>query len=290
MFSVPSALRTAIVHTSPTLSKLTRAIEEESKRSERFFLTPEGELLWRGRVVPRSMLDLYDVVHTDGDEATPFPFRPTEPIGFKPEKTTRESRDTTKLLLDNRSVALRGIPLPKRAVVQKTSSFANLLEKIRETVRYPFIARPLQGGHSGSRRVASDEDLKRLFEQDGEFLIEENVSGATAWVLVLPHFREQHFYTAIPIGRIKEDVYGPIHLKEPLKSNLLETAITTAEELGIEKFSLLAFRVADDGRILFLKGNPVPDILEKEVLDASLQSVGLSYTDLARHLLSRVSV
>jgi hypothetical protein len=284
------SLRAAIVQRSPALSKLGASLESEVGRADRLYLSPEGELYFKGSRVPLSLLDIYDLVHLDGAPDNDFKRAFDIPYGFKPEKSIRESEQLMNMLRDNRFSSLSQVNTPRRVAYTQSATPEKDFEAIRESLRYPFVRRPVTAGLSTSTPIRDDEDLRRLLYElpEEEHIFEEHLPGMTAWVLVLPGLRGESMYTAVPIGRLATGVYGPIHLNEPLKTELLETAIDTASELGIKKLALLAFRLSHDGRILFLKGNPLPDILEEEQFEASLKSVDIGYPELARHLVSRV--
>lgn len=288
-----------IQHSGAPLSPLALSLASKSNHVDRLFYEDE-KLYHKGRVVSSDILSLYDLVHDETNLKNRQSYLNTNqlPIVDVPRHipTTRERASRAALMMDNRKISLLNIKTPHRAHVSLTGDTHYDGARLKELVDFPFVIRPslpllqARDTSTSTRTISSDNELhKTLRDHSRSVIVEEHIPGVTAWVLIIPGLRGALTYTAIPVGRMIDGSYKPLSLSEPLKSNLLHSALETAEALFVERMILASFRLSHTGEIILLKVNPFPSELEEKQFIASLSGSGITYDELTENIFDNIS-
>jgi D-alanine-D-alanine ligase len=166
-----------------------------------------------------------------------------------------------------------------------------------------FIKPTTSGSSHGARYVGSKETLSRtlteLLEEYNELMVEEFIRGKEATVGILENFRNETKYV-LPVIEIVPPMGEPLFSYENKyngktaeicpgrfsyheKSKLSDAALIVHDALNCSHYSRSDF-IVRNGEVYFLEINTLPGLTDESLLPKAAAAVGLTYTELIRHL------
>lgn len=275
-------------------------------------ITKKGEWLENGYIKrPESTLEGVDMVFIalhgtygeDGQvqrllERKMLPFTGTRALS----SSIAFNKELTKLTLQP-----HGILMPRHRRLQRSQlpEIDEIIQDIVTELGSELFIKPLASGSSIGARYIPNTVLLRssiieLLSRYDNLLVEEFIRGREVTVGVLDQFRTENTYVlpAVEIippngeplfshenkynGKTAEIIPGRFSYHE--KSELSRIAALVHEILGCRHYSRSDF-IVKDGNIYFLEINTLPGLTDQSLYPKAAAAVGLSYTDLVKHLI-----
>lgn len=198
------------------------------------------------------------------------------------------------------------IKMAKHRKIDKSSfhSLQSEIDYIEATMSSELFVKPLACGSSIGARYVPNRDtlaetLRELLTLYDSVMVEEFIRGREATVGVLQDFRGQSLYVLPPIeivppggqpffsnevkynGTTEEICPGRFSYDEKIK--LAEAAALAHSALHLEHYSRSDF-IVKDGEVYFLEINTLPGLTSESLLPKAAAAIGLTFTDLVKHL------
>ncbi len=196
------------------------------------------------------------------------------------------------------------MPQHRRLKKEEFSLSDAFLDELHASLGEELFIKPVTSGSShGARYIGSKETLSRslseLFQQYDELMVEEFIRGKEATVGIIENFRNQSKYV-LPVieivppggeplfsyenkynGKTAEICPGRFSYHE--KSKLADAALIVHDALRCSHYSRSDF-IVKNGEVYFLEINTLPGLTDESLLPKAAAAVGLTYTELIRHL------
>ncbi|MCA9364630.1 MAG: D-alanine--D-alanine ligase [Candidatus Moranbacteria bacterium] len=193
-----------------------------------------------------------------------------------------------------------GIPIPDFFLARKGSDSAEtLLEKARQSLRFPFVVKPNASGSSvGVSIVHSAQDfpgaLLKAWDEDDTILIQRYISGreyscgilgntgktkleALPVIEIKPKTSEFFDYTAKYTPNASKEIC-PAPLSEALTNRIQEFALRAHTALGCEGLTRSDFLIDSDGNVFFLEINTIPGQTETSLCPQEALVAGMTFS------------
>lgn len=205
-------------------------------------------------------------------------------------------------------LASYGIKTPYYKILRKeqVDSFYDLARRLHRSFPLPCVVKPLAKGSSVGVSTAStlDELINALevgFAIAETLLVEEYIAGREATCGVIDNFRNEHFYSLLPI-EIKPpkqssffDYYAkysgksleicPGNFSRAESAKLQELAKKVHSALGLRHYSRSDFIVHPRRGIYFLEVNALPGLTMGCPFPKAIQAVGCSFPQFLEHVI-----
>lgn len=213
--------------------------------------------------------------------------------------------------LTKRTLEPANIHMPKHRRVSQSDlvDLDDLIPLLSAELGTELFIKPVASGSSlGARYVPNEALLRASLEEVlaryESVLVEEYIRGREATVGVLSDFRHESTYVLPTIevvppfgeplfshehkysGRTVEEIPGRFSYRE--KSELSEIASLVHDVIGCKHYSRSDF-IVRDGDIYFLEINTLPGLTSQSLYPKAAAAVGLSYTDLVKHLVENAA-
>lgn len=199
-----------------------------------------------------------------------------------------------------------GLKTPRSVFIEPRESGAYAVAEAIRTFSQPVIVKPIRWGSSAGVSLVSGytqlyEAVVDLLAADAKgVLVEEYIKGREASVVVVEELRNEKLYTPPPVeivlsegepffshsakysGKTREVCPAPF--QRTISDELMRSAKTMHESLGIRHYSRSDFIVAPDG-VYYLETNTLPGLTEESILPKALASVGVSLPQFLEHLI-----
>lgn len=202
-----------------------------------------------------------------------------------------------------------GVRTPRALLVDQDDmrgDIEKLAFNIFRSFPHPVIVKPVTGGSSVGTTIANNYHslewaLEQAFKVAPKALVEEYIQGKEATVGVIDNFRGEKSYVLLPIEIVPpkdnpffdyDAKYGgnaiervPGNFTEPEKRELMDTARTVHQGLGLEHYSRSDFIVSKRG-IHFLEVNTLPGLTSESLLPKALHAIGAKLSDFLDHIIN----
>lgn len=241
-----------------------------------------GEFGEDGKV--QRILDLFKVPYT-GSTAVP------SAVGLNKE-------------LAKRYFSAVGIKVPKGVVVTRGDEVGEVVARVGEEIRSPYVVKPLTGGSSiGLSLAGSASELVPAIEQALSFtpkaIVEEYVRGREVTLGVVDSASGVGSYATPPLeillpeGKLFDydqkyrnltHPIGPARMRDDERRALEEAALRAHLHLGARHYARYDFILSDEGPCL-LEVNTLPGLSETSLLSKSLALHGLALSEFLDYIL-----
>lgn len=209
-------------------------------------------------------------------------------------------------LLSKKIYTANNLKTPLHKVIFKKDNLKKEILNLFKTFPMPAIVKPVSGGSSVGTAVAKtlsdlESAILEAFKYSEQVLIEEFISGKEATCGVVDNFRNEKYYSLVPVeirkptdapffdygskynGKSEEICPGNFTLEE--KKKIEEMARSAHEVLGLRHYSRSDFIIHPRRGIYILETNTLPGLTSESLLPKSLQAVGCSLPDFLDHLI-----
>jgi D-alanine-D-alanine ligase len=174
----------------------------------------------------------------------------------------------------------QGFKTPHHIIVNKNEN--NLVDKINESLPFPIILKPLSSGSSFGVSVVNKvsdikEALEKSFEHSDDLLVEEFIEGKEAFCGVIEGFRDQKFYTLLPIGNF--------NIAE--KAQIQKATALIHEALNLRHYSSFDFILHPKRGLFVLEADTLPPLSHSAPFMKSLEATGGNIREFLTHLISK---
>ena len=191
-----------------------------------------------------------------------------------------------------------GVLTPDWCVLDRQESMEQACARVRETVGFPCVIKPCDGGSSvGVMMVDGPEELShalvKAWHDGGRFMAERRIVGRELTVAVLdgralpaveiiPRDGFYDYENKYIAGRTEEICPAPIG--EEATVALADCAQYAFGLLGLRSYARGDYMMDADGRLWFLEFNTLPGMTPTSLLPQEAQAVGMSYEDLCEKI------
>ena len=231
-----------------------------------------GEFGEDGKV--QKILDLFNIPYT-GSTAVP------SAVGMNKE-------------LAKKYFAAVGIKVPKGVVVSRGEEIGEVVVRVGQEIRAPYVVKPLNGGSSIGLSLAQNErELVTSIEQALAYaekaMVEEYVRGREVTLGVVDAASGVGAYATPPLEILLPDgklfdydqkyrnlthPVGPARMRGSERMALEEAALRAHTHLGVRHYARYDFILTDEGPCL-LEVNTLPGLMPTSLLSKSLDLHGL---------------
>jgi D-alanine-D-alanine ligase len=206
----------------------------------------------------------------------------------------------TKGLLDS-----AGIAVPRGVVFDRTPftalGAARALTPIAERLGYPLVVKPARSGSAlGVNRAATSQQLGQAmvgaYSYDDSVLVEQFIAGREFGVSVIDgeafpavEIKPQDgpeaydFEARYSIGQVQYEC--PAQLDPATEQAIAQTAVRSAEVMGVDGICRVDLIVTPDGTPTVLELNNVPGLTDTSLLPMAAAAGGLSFSQLVARML-----
>lgn len=191
-----------------------------------------------------------------------------------------------------------GVLTPDWCVLDRQQSMEHACAQVRETVGFPCVIKPCDGGSSVGVMMVDDPEelphaLAAAWHAGGRFMAERRIVGRELTVAVLdgralpaveiiPRDGFYDYENKYIAGRTEEICPAPIG--ERATQALAECAQCAFELIGLRSYARGDYIMDDEGRLWFLEFNTLPGMTPTSLLPQEAQAVGMSYEDLCEKI------
>ena len=188
-----------------------------------------------------------------------------------------------------------GIKVPKGIIVSRGEEVGDVIARVGEEVRGPYVIKPLSGGSSiGLSLARNDKEiiagLESALAHSEKAIIEEYIRGREVTLGVIDSSNGTHAYATPPLEILLPEgsVYdydqkyknlthpvGPARMGDDERRILEETALKAHMHLGARHYARYDFILTDAGPVI-LEVNTLPGLTNTSLLPKSLALHGLS--------------
>ncbi len=197
-----------------------------------------------------------------------------------------------------------GLKVPLGVVVSRGEEIEEIANRVRETIKAPYVVKPLTCGSSVGLSLVQGESelipaLERALAYSGKALVEEYVRGREITVGVIDSSDGVGAYTMPPIEVLLPEgalfgfdqkyctesyPVGPARMRSDEKQALEEAALTAHRHLGARHYATYDFIMTDDGPCL-LEVNTLPGLTETSLFTKALAARGLPIPEFLDYVL-----
>ena len=199
-----------------------------------------------------------------------------------------------------------GIPTARHVVIPVSLDISRAFREVHSAFSPPWVVKPIRGGSSVGVALAwtpieFQNAVREAFEFSSTVFVEEYISGREATVGVLEGFREEEYYTMLPIeivppkkkkffdyeakytGISEERCPGEFTQKEKEQLQIFARAIHQA--LDARHYSRSDFIIHPKRGIYFLEINILPGLTKESLVPKAMQVAGCEFPELVEHLI-----
>lgn len=198
-----------------------------------------------------------------------------------------------------------GIKVPRGIVVSRGEEVSEVVARVGDEIKAPYVVKPLSGGSSVGLSLAhTDHELvsaiERALAYSEKAIIEEYVRGREVTLGVIDSFGDAIAYVTptleilLPEGvlfgydqKYKNSAHpvGPARMSDVERSALEEAALLAHSHLGARHYSRYDFIMTENGPCL-LEVNTLPGLTDTSLLPQSLALSGLSLSDFVDYVIT----
>lgn len=196
------------------------------------------------------------------------------------------------------------IKTPKHKVIEVRDDIRDQIVNTIKLLGLPLIIKPVSGGSSVGITLAKTEDefaegIRTAFENDKQILVEEYIEGKEATCGVVDSFRNEKYYSLIPVEIIpnRDNLffdYGAKYNNESIElcpgnftstenEELQRLAKEIHEHLDLRHYSRSDFIVSKDG-IYFLEVNTLPGLTQESLIPKALSASSITLPEFLDHI------
>lgn len=191
-----------------------------------------------------------------------------------------------------------GVLTPDWCVLDRQESMEQACARVRETVGFPCVIKPCDGGSSVGVMMVDDPEelphaLAKAWHAGGRFMAERRIIGRELTVAVLdgialpaveiiPRDGFYDYENKYIAGRTEEICPAPIG--EEATAALASCAQYAFGLIGLRSYARGDYMMDADGRLWFLEFNTLPGMTPTSLLPQEAQAVGMSYEDLCEKI------
>jgi len=206
-----------------------------------------------------------------------------------------------------------GLKTPHYIIIEKDGVSDDITKKmtdqISENFVFPIIIKPISSGSSlgvsfVDKVSGIEKALKNSFQHSPKLIIEEYIVGKEVTCGVVEGFRDQNFYTLLPveISQNKKDIFYdydskyknlesrykiPGNFKADEKLQIAEATKLIHKALGLRHYSRSDFIIHPKRGLFVLEVNTLPELTHRSSFVKSLEAVGGNLKEFLSHLLSK---
>ncbi len=178
--------------------------------------------------------------------------------------------------------------------------------EIFRLIPHPSVVKPLSAGSSVGITVVKtffdlEPALRSALEHSDTVIIEEFIEGREATCGVLDHFRDERYYSLLPIEILPSSDFYDYHAKyiseetryvipggfsEEIKRQIQQAAKAVHQELGLRHYSRSDFIVHPKRGVYFLEVNTLPGMTSHSLIPKSVEAVGSSFPEFLDHVIT----
>lgn len=193
------------------------------------------------------------------------------------------------------------IKTPEAVVVRARDEIHARAREIFRTFHFPAVVKPVHSGNSyGVVKVESFHGflaaLSHAFEYDNAVLVERFIPGRHMTCTVVENFRNELFYTPIPVEVECDGIFNYRHHRHhtykkasPREQNITARVQQLARKahtaLDLRHYSRSDFVISPKGEIYILETNALPHLSDSSPFMHSLQIVGVKAKEFFSHVL-----
>jgi D-alanine-D-alanine ligase len=204
-------------------------------------------------------------------------------------------------VMTNRTLASRGIRVPKNLVARTPVDMDDLKSRVKSELGFPVVVKPNRQGSTVGLGIAhTEEEFESIVETalayDGELLLEEFVRGcevtcpvlgnsdchALPVIEIIPASGFYDYHAKYTPGATEEIV--PARLPEDIYRKVQKTAEECHAAHSCRGMSRTDMIVGDDGAIV-LEVNTIPGMTPTSLLPQSAEAAGIAFPDLIDKLI-----
>lgn len=198
-----------------------------------------------------------------------------------------------------------GIKVPRGQTVARGEDVEEVLARVGEEIRAPYVVKPLAGGSSVGLSLAKNERelvvaIEKALAYSEKALVEEYVRGREVTLGVVDASTGVGSYATPPLEILlpPETLFdydqkyknlahpvGPARMSETERRALEEAALRAHVHLGARHYARYDFILTEDGPYL-LEVNTLPGLTETSLLPKSLALHGLSLSEFLDYVIS----
>lgn len=206
--------------------------------------------------------------------------------------------------LAKRFFSSMGIMVPYGMVVARGEEISDVVKRVGNEIRGPYVVKPLTGGSSVGLSLVNNESelipaLESALSHSTKAIIEEYVRGREVTIGVIDGVVKGGAYATVPLeillpeGKLFDydqkyrnltHPVGPARLRSDEKGALERTALLAHTQLGARHYARYDFIMTDYGPCL-LEVNTLPGLAPTSLLVKSLEYQGLSLNEFIDYIL-----
>lgn len=197
-----------------------------------------------------------------------------------------------------------GINVPKGIVVTRGDEVGEVVARVGEEIRAPYVVKPLTGGSSIGLSFAKDTEemvkgVERALAYAEKAIIEEYVRGREVTLGVVDSASNAGSYATPPLeillpeGKLFDydqkyrnptHPIGPARMRDDERSALEDAALRAHAHLGARHYARYDFILSDEGPYL-LEVNTLPALTQDSLLSKSLALHGLEMPEFVDYVI-----
>lgn len=191
-------------------------------------------------------------------------------------------------------------------LVENANDVEKDAKEIFHNFKMPVVVKPNKTGSSVGVSIARDyksllAGLKDAFKYGDQVLVEKFLEGREATCGVIENFRDQDFYSLLPVEIIppeKSEFFSqevkyngatreicPGNFNQKITKAIQQAAITAHQALGLRHYSRSDFIVTSAG-VYILETNSLPGLTAELLMPKSMTAVGATFPQLLDHILT----
>ncbi|MDO8603802.1 MAG: D-alanine--D-alanine ligase [bacterium] len=198
-----------------------------------------------------------------------------------------------------------GIKVPKGVVVSRGEEVSEVVARVGQEIRAPYVVKPLSGGSSVGLSLAHNEKdlvagIEKALTYSEKAMVEEYVSGREVTLGVVDSSGRAGSYATPPLEILLPEgtlfdydqkyknlshPVGPARMSESERRALEETALLAHTHLGARHYARYDFIMTDEGPYL-LEVNTLPGLTDTSLLIKSLALKGLEFPNFVEYVLT----
>lgn len=198
-----------------------------------------------------------------------------------------------------------GIKVPRGLVVSRGEEVSEVVTRVGEEIRAPYVVKPLAGGSSVGLSLARDSrelvsSIERALAYSEKALIEEYVKGREITLGVVDSSEGVGSYATPPLEILLPEgtlfdynqkyvnefhPVGPARMSDAERRALEEAALRAHAHLGARHYARYDFIMTDEGPCL-LEVNTLPGLTNTSLLPQSLALHGLSLPEFIDYVIT----
>jgi D-alanine-D-alanine ligase len=288
-------------------------IDNLSDRHEVFdiFISREGTWHYLGAPIkPENVFKKVDVIFNAlhgayGEDGTVQKLLDTFKIPYTGSTALASAVGMNKVL-SKKIFKNNNLKTPLHAIVSRDQDLVTEATRIFKTFPMPVVVKPVSGGSSVGTAIAKTLPQLEIAITDAlkyskQALIEEFIAGKEATCGVVDSFRNEAFYSLLPVEIRKPNTSAffdydakysgkseeicPGNFSETEKKIIQEMAVNAHEALGLRHYSRSDFIIHPKRGIYILETNTLPGLTGESLLPKSLKAIGCSLPDFLDHLI-----